>query len=193
MNRDEVFGDVWYVKNITKCKIFGSGSINRTMTNVFNAQTCSVAHLDVVVAVVEFAEGEAVEVARDVVGGSSVRIPVRIHLVPSLVPTSVGAGDVGRRLLLLAMEGTVKALVALHHNMTDLATKLADRALPAVGASAAVAVAATIAATIAATLIATASLVATAPSTAVAATLAALIASALIATTLLTTRTSEVS
>ena len=89
-------------------KRFRSGSINRTLTKMFDVQTCSVANLDSVVAVVALTEGETIQVAGDMVRCARVRVPVRINLVAS------ASSDVIRRVLLLvAMEGGVKALAAL--------------------------------------------------------------------------------
>ena len=107
------------MKNVAKYKIFISGSTNRTMTNMCDVQTCSVAHLNIVVAVVALPDVEAVEVARDVVRRARVRVPVGINLIPG-----TSAGDVSRGLLLIvvaAVEGRVEALVALQRDMAHLA------------------------------------------------------------------------
>ena len=101
-----------------------SGSNNRTLTSIGDVQTCAVADLDIVGAVIAFAEGEAIQITRDMVGRSCVCVPVGIDLVPG-----AGSGDVHRVLLFIAMERAIKTLAALNSDVPLYATELACGAM----------------------------------------------------------------
>ena len=96
---DEIIFYMGNMKYVSRNKRFTKGSINRTLTNMFDVQTYSVANLDGVVAVVALMKGEAIQVAGDMVRCACVRVMVRINLVPD-----ASFDDICQVFLLVAME-----------------------------------------------------------------------------------------
>jgi hypothetical protein len=126
------------------------------MTNMENMQTCVIADMHLLIAVVALADVEAVEVVGDVVGCPGIHVPGWVGVVG-------GCCSIGR--VLLPSEGVIETAAAAYGDVPYLATNLTDRALVVVGVAAA--------SSAAALLLATATSIAAAlPTTAVAATIA---------------------
>ena len=89
------------------------------MTDMCNLHTCTVRGVNIVAAVVLVAGGEALQFAGDVVGGTTVHIPVRIYAVR----TGRGRGDA---LLRWPAVVVVEALAAAVRRVPFLATDLAE-------------------------------------------------------------------
>lgn len=77
MNRQQVFRDFRNVKDVIKNKGFSSG-INKTLTNMFNVQTLSIADVDPLVAIVFLLDSKAVKIAGDMVSSPGVGVPICI-------------------------------------------------------------------------------------------------------------------
>ena len=120
MNRNKIFRDLWDMEDIFKDKMLGS-SINCTLTNASDLQTCSVADLEAIVAVVVLTHVETLSVAGDVVGCARIHVPVGFNLVR-------GDRVIGGVVFLLSTVGVIEAAVAAEGDVADLVADLTDRA-----------------------------------------------------------------
>jgi predicted secreted protein len=86
MNRNKVLGGMWNMNNIFKMQIF-RGGVTNCMTNMTNAHTLSICHVNLLMALVLLSHGELVELTDDVVGGASVAIPIGVHALRHRIST----------------------------------------------------------------------------------------------------------
>jgi hypothetical protein len=126
MSRKEVFGDVGNMKNIAQMERIGI-CINSTMTNMGDMQTCTIADVNLFIAVVALTDVEAVEVVGDVVRCPGIHVPASIGVVGVVVVVVEGGGSVHR--VLLSGEGMVKATTTAEGIMPNRAADLAHWAV----------------------------------------------------------------
>ena len=107
------------MKNITKNNRVGNG-INRTMTNMGDMQTCAVADVHLLVAVVALADVQPIKITSDVIRRAAVHVPDRVGVVG-------GRGSVHR--VLLTGEGMIEAAATAKSHMSWLAADLAGRTI----------------------------------------------------------------
>lgn len=80
VNWYEVLGDFRNTEDICKGK-WTSNNINRTMTDMRNVQTCSIADLNLLLAIVPLLYGQSIQITCDVVGCPCISIPIGVNLV----------------------------------------------------------------------------------------------------------------
>lgn len=93
-----------------------TGSTNNSMTNMINIHTCSTSCVDLVIAGVLVPHVEFFELACNMIGSTSIHVPISVNSVG--VSNSTGT-------LLFSRERGVKPLPAFDDGVADLATELA--------------------------------------------------------------------
>jgi hypothetical protein len=106
------------MQNMFKRKITMSSEKSR-LSNMSTVHTSSIGTTDLVLPVVLLHHNEFVKLTCDVIGGTSVRVPRRIHIVARAFSVVFH--------LLLAHEIPIKALPTMKHGVTRFLAQLTDR------------------------------------------------------------------